>query len=349
MEVFYINRSIDQSRKHSLVKILDEYPKNIIFSYHRVEAIDSQNFKLDEANPLLAPHLERDRKIKWYILIFLSHLKAILTFYHQSNNRYGLVMEDDADFIWSTVHWLRMIEQIEEERPNWEVIKIYRNFNRKYRECPGLFTPYLKAKRNCGAVAYLINRKAIERRYQRIDRMKLQFPDFSTINLDPVFKQFEHPVMDSERLLFSWLFNPEEVLQLNVPIVGHTYHFTSSKFSPDNPCQLKRVRQLSKIYYLYLIQQTVMPSYLRSINLRLFNPECHQDLIKRGLATRLPGATTNRVIDHSTKPSIKNALTRSSRIRVTGGRPKELHQERPPLVKQVIFRSGTQNFSVATR
>ena len=95
--MFYINRDIDIERDQSIREILKRFPKNVIYSYHRVKAVDQVGFPKAEWRP--HPEIERltrdNSKAEWYLYIFLSHLKAIQTFYHITRSKYGLILEDD--------------------------------------------------------------------------------------------------------------------------------------------------------------------------------------------------------------------------------------------------------------
>lgn len=284
MDIFYINRNIDKERNQTFINNFQQHPS--IKQIHRIEAIEVKNPPFLYNNELVELIKIRP-KIEWFICIFLSHLKAILTFYHQTDLPFAIIMEDDADIIWNLINWKQLTNQ-----KQWEIIKIYRTFRKKFVESNQLMTPYLKSNLNSGAVAYIINRNGISRHLNKIKQIGFSYPECKLNNIDPLLILFKNNRMtDTERLLFLWLFNPQMVYQLNIPIIGHTYYFVSTSLNNNDESKPKRQRLLGKEYYNYLVNLNTLPNHISKLNENLFTIEQYNQLTTHFL--KIKQQTTN--------------------------------------------------------
>lgn len=269
---------MDTERRKFTINALGVCPKDVVSSYRRIAAVDKSNFgNIRRASQILDDLMKGNAKLEWFLCIFLSHLKAILTFHQKGKGRVGLIMEDDADLLWSKIDWKGMIRSIERDHPKWQVIKVYRNFNKIYQEDPGLCTPYLKANKNSGLVAYLVNRSALDQRLAHISQLGFVLPELNGFDPTALLDHLRKPNVDSEKLIYTWVFDPRWVLQLNVPLVGHTYHFISSKIAQLESSGINRANLLNDKYATFLLSKRP-PLHAKGLKLELFDPKYHPRL-----------------------------------------------------------------------
>ena len=295
MDIFYINRKVDNERRFSFITKLKSMGSTIVGNVTRVEAVDPSNLDVKRILSLISDTVDdevlKDRlvseKTNWVLCIYLSHLKALLTFLNNSQSKYAIIMEDDCDFLWSHINWSELLRQIKAREPKWEVIKIYRNFKKSFHESSDIFTRYLNSHKNSGAVAYIVERSAVERAFSNFAQVSFpntlyvtdttslilsesvesssssskpsgaddesypggseiiddsnngtsqnDLPKTNQINLDNfplcLIPYLTHrlpkilansKIVDTERLMYLNTFDPNYVLQLNYPIIGHS-------------------------------------------------------------------------------------------------------------------------------
>lgn len=210
----------------------------------------------------------------WILSIFLSHLKAILTFYHTCNSEYALIVEDDCEMLWKKIDWVELITNVRIIDPNWQILKLYRNFKKSFQEQPGYFTMYLASNKNSGAVGYIVNKKAVAKSLTNISKLNFTYPEFNTVNLESINQLVTDQSdgmtrIDCERLIYGTIFNPAKIYQLNIPIIAHTYCYNSTKNIANEPSQLVADNVLPDEYYHYFSTKRAT-CYLNDLRIELF-------------------------------------------------------------------------------
>lgn len=227
MDVYYINRDIDVDRNKQFMNII----KNVkqIKSVTRICAIDNTNIhnvKMDMYHKL--PKISQ-----WAFNIYLSHVKAILTWYHRSKSEYALIVEDDCNFLWNAIYWEKLFNMVTKFDKNWELLKVHRTYVKgyEYKDSPSGFTYYLDCNKNYGMVGYIVRRSKLGTFLKNIDKLGFKYPNFNRANISMFRKLFDDKTWYTEDFLYNNTFNINKVIKMDMPILCHTYSFISTKYN----------------------------------------------------------------------------------------------------------------------
>jgi len=157
IKIYYINLNRATERRNNIEKIFNE--NNLL--YKRIEAIDGNDLNIDE----IKEKYDFGTMNIYEIACLFSHLKAMKEIL-EDNLDYAIIMEDDCNFDYFKYKNIKIKDLIIENN-SWEIIQLAitsgRVLSRKIIRETNLLIKRNNLLNPVGAVAYIINKKAINK------------------------------------------------------------------------------------------------------------------------------------------------------------------------------------------
>jgi GR25 family glycosyltransferase involved in LPS biosynthesis len=165
MNIYYINLEKSKDRNERFLNHILNYNFNPI----RIDAVSPETLPIIKKSSHFVSRFWNDSLLKTEDACTVSHFKAIHTAYH-NNEEYALICEDDA--ILDNIDYRKLISTAPDD---WEILQLYIYLGCNYFTniiIQNIFdnknSLWISTKNNlfstlCGAVCYIINRKAMYR------------------------------------------------------------------------------------------------------------------------------------------------------------------------------------------
>ncbi len=153
--IYYINLNRATHRKEKLEKVLQD--NNLI--YKRIEAIDGNELDIEDYKSKY--NFDKPNINIFEIACTFSHLKAIKQA-RDDDLDYVIIMEDDCNFEYIKYKKLP-IKELMQKNVIWECIQLAITNSKRNFEIISESEDYLIKLRDNGAIAYLLNKKSIQK------------------------------------------------------------------------------------------------------------------------------------------------------------------------------------------
>jgi len=213
IKIYWINLERSKDRKLRMNK---QFKKFNIINHERIEAVNGK--KIKEYKFKMPEKIEKNLdKYKNVLGCTLSHLKCIKKAY-ENNDQICMVMEDDI-CLETIPKWKYTLKDLISKAPkNWDILHLSMS---NYKVAQSLFNMEQDfIKRNIdhyGTVAYLINRKGIEKIYKKYEldnepNLKLNYDSINIITAENILYNHVNTYIYT-KILFTFI-NTQSTIHL---------------------------------------------------------------------------------------------------------------------------------------